>query len=130
MTKYQTHKRQSAIALLSQIVASPNGGHDFAQDESEELYSVLDGHNFLWDERQQKWRLRKPGTRGKSRKRDVAKYEIMLIRIIAPRAILDHERENFTLAMEVAGYEVLEISDPKDMRGSTFYRVYLKVKVG
>lgn len=130
MTKYHTMKRHAAIELLTSILGSPKGERIYSDRDSQELYDMLDNHNFIWDANVQRWRLRKPGTRRSKKTAKSTAKRVMLVRLMAPENILTGELETFKLAMEVAGYEIISMSGVQASRETSYYRVYLRLKVG
>lgn len=130
MKRINTYKAHTAMNLAASLSQNGRIAAPVTRDDVERLYGWLAEHDYIWDTDNQMWRKRQPGTRRSASKPTITANSVLLIRVMGTRDTLAKEMENFTLAMEVAGYEITSISGPLANRGQNFYRVYLKVKVG
>jgi len=125
-----TYKLRSAVEVARFL---PNGQRtEYPEDTTQRdmLYAWLAQNDYIWSTAEQRWRKRKPGTRGPSKRAIVKENSFVLVRIMAKREILDNDRENFALAFEAIGYDVVSISEPIENRENGFCRIYIKAKVG
>lgn len=128
MTKI-TYKRIQALNALEVYAKGHMTRKELNELSNDALYDMLDTYNDRWDEKRQMWVARQQGTHGKLSKRSTVR-KVLLVRVMGPREIIAEQMENFTIAMEACGYEILDISGPMANQGEGFHRVYLKVKVG
>lgn len=128
MKRINTYKLHSAMNVATEI--NGNGRMSPPKDASdrEALYAMLDTHGYVWDTQQQEWRKRKV-TRANRYNKPKSGNQLLLVRLMGTREVLAKNMENFTLAMEVAGYEIIDVDGPKQNQENAFYRVYLRIKV-
>lgn len=130
MKRINTHKAHTAMNLAASLSQNGRIAAPATRQDVEALYAWLYDHDYIWDTDNQMWRKRLQGTRRAAKTPTITANSVLLIRVMGMRDTLAKEMENFTLAMEVAGYEITSVSGPLANRGQNFYRVYLKVKVG
>lgn len=130
MKRIYTHKAHTAMNLAAQLSENGRIAAPVTRQDVEHLYGWLADHDYVWDTVDQQWRKRKPGTRRPTKRAIVKENSFVLVRIMANRAILDRDRDNYALAFEAIGYEVVDISNPRENRENGFFRLYIKAKVG
>lgn len=122
-----TYKLRSAVGAARLLPGGENTEYPQDEKQREMLYTWLADKGYCWVTSEQRWRPRKPGTRG-PKKHTIIKAEFVLVRIMAKREILDRDRENFALAFEAIGYDVIEFGTPIENRDNGYFRVYLKAR--
>jgi len=130
MKRLNTYKAHAAMNLATEIMGNGRIAAPTTKQDVESLYALLADHDYVWKPATHSWEKRKIARPMTGEKTSQLASRIMLIRIMGTRDLLTEEMENFTLAMEVAGYEITNIDGPRANRGERFFRVYLRVKVG
>jgi len=129
MKRLNTYKSHTAMNLAASLSENGRIAAPVTRQDIEALYGWLAEHDYVWNIKAQEWRRRKPGTRQPAKRTIVKENSFVLIRIMAKREILDRDRENFGLAFEAIGYEIVDFSEPVENRENGFHRVYIKAKV-
>lgn len=128
--RIMTYKSHTAMNLAAELSGNGRIAAPTTRQDIENVYAWLADHDYVWSSKDQRWRKRKPGTRRPAKRPIVKENSFVLVRIMAKREILDRDRENFALAFEAIGYEIVSYSEPIENRENGFHRVYLKAKGG
>jgi hypothetical protein len=97
---------------------------------NEWLVETLQSQGYTYDRDTFQWRLRKRQQSTLVQRPQLKKREIVLVRLLGQREVLQRDLENFVLAMEIIGYEVTETSKPVRHEGTSFVRIYLQLGKG
>lgn len=89
---------------------------------------TLEELGYVWSTRLHKWHNRQYGELKQSNGSIVKESSFVLIRVMSTKKILERDRDNYALAFEAIGYEVVDISAPRENRENGFFRLYIKAK--